>query len=314
MPKTKLRPEVVRKAVMDFGTNTFHLLVADVHKDGTFTKLLHRKITVKLGQGGFQQGLIAPAALKRGLTAVAKFRVDLNRLKPSKVQAFGTSAIRDASNGREFSTVVQQDFKIRLQIIDGDREAELISRGVRKAVPNLVPCYLIMDIGGGSTEFIIIQNNKTVWKHSYKLGSSFLLEHFKPSDPMVQGDLRRMEQHFSQSLVDLFVAIQQYRPTLLVGSAGSFETFASMIRYCFPTSGRHYGKKSHPIDVQHFQALNKLLVASNHAQRLRMRGLLKMRADMIVPASVLLNFVLKKSKIKNMIMSSYSLKEGALLT
>ncbi|MFM7768135.1 MAG: exopolyphosphatase, partial [Bacteroidota bacterium] len=74
------------------------------------------------------------------------------------------------------------------------------------------------------------------------------------------------------------------------------------------------GKKSHPIDVQYFQALNKLLVTSNHAQRLRMRGLLTMRADMIVPASVLLNFVLKKSKIKNMIMSSYSLKEGALLT
>lgn len=314
MLKTKLRPDAVRKAVMDFGTNTFHLLVADVHKDGTFIKLLHRKITVKLGQGGFQQGLIAPAALKRGLAAVAKFRVDLNRFKPSKIQAFGTSAIRDASNGREFSRVVQQDFKIRLQVIDGDREAELISRGVRKAVPNLVPCYLIMDIGGGSTEFIIIQNNKPVWKHSYKLGSSFLLEHFKPADPMVQGDLRRMEHHFAKSLVDLFAAIQQHRPTLLVGSAGSFETFASMIRYRFPTSGRHYGKKSHPIDVRHFQALNQVLVASNHEQRLRMRGLLKMRADMIVPASVLLNFVLKKSKIKNMIMSSYSLKEGALLT
>ena len=313
MAKTQVRPGAVRKEVMDFGTNTFHLLVADVHKDGTFTKLLHRKITVKLGQGGFNQGLIAPAALKRGLDAVAKFRVDLNRLKPSKVQAFGTSAIRDASNGRDFSRVVQKDFKIRLQVIDGDREAELISIGVRKAVPNLVPCYLIMDIGGGSTEFIVIQNNKPVWKHSYKLGSSFLLEHFKPADPMVKGDLRRLENHFAKSLVELFAAIQRYRPTLLVGSAGSFETFSSMIRYRFPGSGSHYGKKSHPIEVRHFYELNKVLVASTHAQRLQMRGLLRMRADMIVPASILLNFVLKKSKIKKMIMSSYSLKEGALL-
>jgi exopolyphosphatase/guanosine-5'-triphosphate,3'-diphosphate pyrophosphatase len=129
----------------------------------------------------------------------------------------------------------------------------------------------------------------------------------------VKGDLRRLENHFAKSLVELFAAIQRYRPTLLVGSAGSFETFASMIRYRFPDSGSHYGKKSHPIEVRHFYELNKVLVASTHAQRLQMRGLLRMRADMIVPASILLNFVLKKSKIKKMIMSSYSLKEGALL-
>lgn len=314
MPVSPNQSKAVRKAVMDFGTNTFHLLVADVFKDGTFKKLLHRKITVKLGQGGIHNGVIAPAALKRGLKAVAAFRKDLNRLKPASILAFGTSAIRDASNGKDFSRVVQNDFKIRLQVIDGDREAELISVGVRKAVPDLVPCYVIMDIGGGSTEFIIIRNNKPVWNHSYKLGSSFLLEHFKPADPLSKTDLRNMERHFTTSLEGLFAAMDRYQPTLLVGSAGSFETFASMIRYRFPTSGRHYGKKSHPIDVRQFRELNNILVASSHAQRMRMRGLLKMRADMIVPASILLNFVLKKSKIKHMILSSYSLKEGALLT
>ncbi|MFN5323710.1 MAG: exopolyphosphatase [Bacteroidota bacterium] len=307
------KSKAVRKAVVDFGTNTFHLLVADVYEDGTFRKLLHRKITVKLGQGGIHNGVIAPAALKRGLKAVAAFRKDLNRLKPTSIQAFGTSAIRDASNGKDFSRVVQNDFKIKLQIINGDREAELISIGVRKAVPDLVPCYVIMDIGGGSTEFIIIRNNKPVWKHSYKLGSSFLLEHYKPSDPLSKTDLRNMERHFTTSLEGLFAAMDKYQPKLLVGSAGSFETFASMIRYRFPSSGRHYGKKSHPIDVRQFRELNNILVASSHAQRMQMRGLLKMRADMIVPASILLNFVLKKSKIKHMILSSYSLKEGALL-
>jgi exopolyphosphatase / guanosine-5'-triphosphate,3'-diphosphate pyrophosphatase len=98
----------------------------------------------------------------------------------------------------------------------------------------------------------------------------------------------------------------------LIGSAGSFETVASMIRHRNSAAGSHYGKSSHPISLRDLNALYRDLIKSTTAERRKMKGLISMRVDMIVPASVLLNFVLKKSAISNIILSSYSLKEGAI--
>jgi exopolyphosphatase / guanosine-5'-triphosphate,3'-diphosphate pyrophosphatase len=300
-----------RKAVMDFGTNTFHLLIADVSSQGHLKKVLHRKITVKLGKGGIHKGHIAPAAF---IKAVASFRKDLDRFGIKHAHAFGTAALRTASNGAEFKRIVQRVYGVSLKVIQGDQEAELICAGVRHAIDVGNRTVLIMDIGGGSTEFIITNAKRIFWKHSFKLGSSFLLETFQPSDPISRGDLRNMESYFSGLLDTLFFKCSKHKPEILIGSAGSFETFASMIRHMHPESGRHYSKRSHPIDIVNFQELHRRLLASTHEERIHMRGLLKMRADMIVPASILLNFVLRKTKIRKMELSSYSLKEGALLS
>jgi exopolyphosphatase/guanosine-5'-triphosphate,3'-diphosphate pyrophosphatase len=252
--------------------------------------------------------------MQRGLNAAAKFREEMNRLKPSTAIAFGTSAIRDASNGSTFSKILKRDYRIDLRIIDGNHEAELICHGVRHAVNLSGHRVLIMDIGGGSTEFIICDDKKIHWKKSYKLGSSFMLEHFSPSDPFSKSDIQRMESHFNQTLMDLFAACNKYNPQSLVGSAGSFETFASMIYRRHPEAGRHYGKKSHSFEYAMLISLCKDLVTSNREARKVMPGLLQMRIDMIVPASLLLHYVLRKTKLKNTWMSAYSLKEGALLT
>jgi len=100
----------------------------------------------------------------------------------------------------------------------------------------------------------------------------------------------------------------------VVGSAGSFETFSSMIRYRFPGAGSHYGKTEHPISLQHYRALHKELIKSSLLERKHMRGLIKMRIDMIVMATILLHYVLQKVKFNGMIMSAYSLKEGAVMS
>lgn len=303
-----------RKAVMDFGTNTFHLLIADVSSSGEFKKVLHRRITVKLGKGGIHEGRIAPAAFKRGIQAVATFRKYLDQYGIQYATAFGTAAIRMASNGEAFRQQIKKNFNVTLKVIDGDTEASYICAGVRQAIDLKKQKVLIMDIGGGSTEFIIADAERIFWKRSYKLGSSFLLEKFKPLDPVSKSDLQQMEAFFDEELRELFKQCLHHRPAILVGSAGSFETFASMIRFRNPGAGVHYRKKSHPISVAYFKELCAALKASTHQQRMMMRGLLKMRADMIVPAALLLNFVLKKTNINKMEMSAYSLKEGALLS
>jgi len=159
-------------AVIDLGTNTFHLLVIELDKDKSWRKLLHKRITVKLGQKGINKNIIAPAPFKRGLKAFESFSEDIRKFKPKKIYAFGTAALRSASNGKDFLKILKQQFGINVTVISGKQEANLIYLGVKQAVKLGDKKSLIMDIGGGSVEFIIADARKAYWKGSYKLGAA----------------------------------------------------------------------------------------------------------------------------------------------
>ena len=302
----------MKVAVLDLGTNTFHLMIAQVNKDRTWKKELHRKITVKLGQGGIHRNWIAPGPFSRGINAIGEFRKSIDASGVNKIFAFGTAALRTADNGLDFLKQIARDYRIRVQLINGDEEAFLIYSGVRKAVRMGEDVSLIMDIGGGSTEFILATGSKVLWKQSFKLGAALLREKFRISDPVSGTELRTLNGHFQSILKPLLSACTKYKPVRLIGSAGSFETVASMIRFRNPAAGSHYGKSSHRIAVADLNALHKDLIRSTTAKRKEMRGLISMRVDMIVPASILLNFVLKNVPVKEIILSSYSLKEGVI--
>jgi exopolyphosphatase / guanosine-5'-triphosphate,3'-diphosphate pyrophosphatase len=300
-------------AILDLGTNTFHLLIADVNKNGLWKKILKERITVKLGQGGINSNLIAQRPYQRGIKALGKFYKNIHDYKVKKVYAFGTAALRNARNGKDFKDEVKKKYGIDINFISGNEEATFIYYGVKQAIRAWENTKLVMDIGGGSVEFIIADNKQILWKKSYKLGAALLLDTFKPEDPLTKSDLRQIQSHFKNQLTDLFVACTKYQPQQLVGSAGSFETFSSMIRFLFPGSGSHYGKTEHPIHLDHFGQLYRNLIVSDKIQRNNMKGLIKMRVDMIVMAALLLKFVLDQSGIPSMKMSAYSLKEGALI-
>ncbi|MDQ3050731.1 MAG: phosphatase [Bacteroidota bacterium] len=297
-------------AVMDLGTNTFHLLIAEVKGDRAWQKILNTRITVKLGQGGLNK--ISKGAYDRGIKALEIFFHSLKEHDVSKVRAFGTAALRSASNGPGFLEEVKQKFGFNIGLISGQEEAALIYYGVRQAVKMGDEKSLIMDIGGGSVEFIIANRNTIFWKQSFKLGAALLLGKFLPKDPLSQQNISSIKTYFDSELEPLLEACRIYQPLWLIGSAGSFETFASMIRHRFPESGSHYGKTTHPIQLLHFEKLYQELILSTTAQRNEMRGLVKMRVDMIVMAALLLNFVIEKTAIQILKLSSYALKEGAL--
>lgn len=302
----------MKVAILDLGTNTFHLFIAEVGRGSSWKKLVHNRITVKIGKGGINKKTIAGPAYARGIKALGKFRETINRLGVKKITVFGTAALRNAENGPQFLEEVKKKFKFHIQLISGDEEASLIYYGVRQAVNLGEKKSLIMDIGGGSVEFIIANETKIFWKRSFKLGAALLSDKFRPSDPLRAGEIKNIQLFFKQELEPLIKACQQYSPHRLIGSAGSFETFASMIRHKFPRAGSHYGKTSHPIAFDHFQTLHSELIVSDAADRNNMKGLIKMRVDMIVMASLLLKFVLDKTKIEKIVLSAYSLKEGAL--
>ena len=159
-----------RIAALDLGTNTFHLLIADV-LDNKFEAVKEEQAHVKLGEGGINSGLIADAPFKRGLDALQHFKSEIQRFSVDAIHATGTAALRSAKNGFAFINQVKTSTGIEIEIIDGDLEASLIYQGVRACV-SLAPSALIMDIGGGSVEFIFCNDQTIFWKKSYPIGAA----------------------------------------------------------------------------------------------------------------------------------------------
>ena len=142
-----------RYAIIDLGTNTFHLLVAEQQLDNSFKELYRKRYFVKLAEEGIET--IGQASLQRGLVALQHFRQVIDELQVKKVKAIGTAALRTATNGPAFVQQVKEDFAISIELITGSQEAAYIHQGVAMAVPFQEENYLLMDIGGGSVEFII---------------------------------------------------------------------------------------------------------------------------------------------------------------
>ena len=301
----------MRIAIIDLGTNTFNLLICD--KKGESQKTIFKnKIAVKLGEGGIDKGIIAHAPYQRGIKALEDHLNTIKEYDVDKVRAFATSAIRSTINGAYFVSEVFEKLALKIEVIDGDKEAELIYQGVRKAIPFDLDYMLIMDIGGGSTEFIIANAEGVQWKKSYKLGVSRLKELFKPKDPITLEEIQTIENHFKSELKDLIENIQTFTCKTLIGSSGSFDTLVEMIGYKFNNLELKNKNPSCDILLEHYKWAQDFLIQSTISERLNTKGIITMRADMIVLSVIFINFVLREFDIKEMIRSKYALKEGAM--
>jgi len=301
----------MRIAIIDLGTNTFNLLIANTFDNVSWKLVFKTKEAVKLGQGGINKGLIVPEAYDRGIQALSRHSERIIHFKAEKIFAFGTSALRDAANGQEFISEVKKKFNIEIILISGDKEAELIFKGVKQTVNFTDKKILILDIGGGSNEFIIAGNNQLYWKESFKLGMARLMEKFVPPDPITPEMIESLEAYFEKELTSLFRAVELYSPQILVGASGSFDSLVNMLLSdVYPTDDALPSWQE--IDIQIFQFLYQKIINSTSAERQLMKGLEPVRRDMIVLAVIFVNFILKRLKLKKLYQSSYALKEGAL--
>jgi exopolyphosphatase/pppGpp-phosphohydrolase len=147
------------------------------------------------------------------------------------VRVFATSAVREASNGNEFVARVKKHLNFDMEVISGDREAELIFEGVVQTTEEIKEDYLIMDIGGGSTEFIFVRNQKPLWRKSYLLGVSRLHGMLNPASRINQDDVNRLRSHLNKELQDLISFLKENPVKILVGSSGSFDTLFDMYQF-----------------------------------------------------------------------------------
>jgi exopolyphosphatase/guanosine-5'-triphosphate,3'-diphosphate pyrophosphatase len=301
----------MRISVIDLGTNTFNLLIVETEGDQTYKIIYNNKLPVKLGKSGIDKKEIRPDAITRGMNALDRHLNTIREYGSAKIYAIATSGIRSARNGDQFVKMIQQRFGLEVEIISGDREAELIYQGVRQAVP-LNEKVLMLDIGGGSNEFIIADRDNIYWKKSYPLGVARLLAKFKPSDPITIEEIEFISNYLEERLSDLFEEFRKHKITTLIGASGSFETIAAMIRADDPNfeSETSTIPQSVIIDLTDFENLYQNLINSTLKERKQMKGLESMRVEMIVVATLIIKFILQKLKISTLIQSNFALKEG----
>lgn len=297
----------MKSAVLDLGTNTFHLLAVDIQADGRMEVLEKKQYVVKLGEGTINSGIISEGAFERGILAFAAMSHSCTQLgiPMDKVKAFATSGIRSASNGQAFIDTVFEYTGVRIRIISGDEEAAYIFEGVKQTV-SIPENYLVMDIGGGSVEFIIGRGGDMLWKESFLLGAARLREKFHQSEPINPHDVAALENHLTETLSPLQEALKMHPCKILVGAAGSFETLLHL-------SEKKFGENlSVELEIPQYKTIHTALLDSTPEQRMAMPGISSFRIEMIVVASILVNHVIEKFGINQLITSKYSLKEGVL--
>lgn len=302
-------------AIIDLGTNTFHLLIVEIKTTGDYVIKQKYKEMVKLGEGGIDKDKIAPSAFERGIKALDNFQSYINQAGVVKVLAFATSAIRTASNGPDFVKQVKDRTGIDIRVINGNEEAALIYEGVKTGLqlPAEYP-VLIIDIGGGSVEFIVANSQHALLLRSLKLGAARMLETFKPSDPISTQQLQTMEKYFMKELKTLMEEIREFNVRYIVGSSGSFETVGEIIAFQNNNLLSTENINGFRFNVEQFREVYPLLVHSTKAERLALPGLSKDRSDLIVASAILMNVIFKELKISDVKISAHALKDGIFNT
>lgn len=305
----EVRKKMSRKAVIDLGTNTCNLLIADIYPDGSFKTIYDRKLPVKLGRGGIHKKILLPEAINRGIEAFRNHSKTIEEYKAEEVKVVATSAMRGASNSVELTKEVKRLFGWDIEIIDGEKEAALIFQGVSLSLPDDLKKYLIVDIGGGSIEFIFAHDNKMIWKRSFNIGIARILELFRISDPILHDEIISVEEWFDQNLRELWDFCELNHPSILVGCSGAFDTFMDIYEQTDPDLKL---RKASELPLQEFYKIHHRLIESRSDTRSRMKGMDMIRVEMIVIASVFTNFMLRKCNISKLIHTHYALKEGVM--
>jgi exopolyphosphatase / guanosine-5'-triphosphate,3'-diphosphate pyrophosphatase len=201
---------------------------------------------------------------------------------------------------------------IDVQTIQGEMEAELIYYGIKAAMDLGKSTSLAVDIGGGSVEFIICNNENIFWKGSFEIGGQRLLDMFQNSDPLSVEDTQNLVDYLGEKLVPLFQATDEFKPTTLIGASGTFDTLCEID--C-KTKGLDFNieeEKEYTLMLDSFERIFFELTSKTREERLLIPGMIDMRVDMIVVACSMVYFIIHRLTIQKIRISSYSLKEGVM--
>lgn len=291
-----------RIAVIDIGTNTFNLLIVDRTEKGV-ENVYDKRVGVSLGDKGINNNQIHGLAFERGVNELLRFKKICDDYNVSSIFAFGTSALRNASNSNEFVKVVKSKTTIDINVLSGIEEAKVIHKGVSSGFIIETPS-VIMDIGGGSTEFILANESGVVNAKSFEIGVSRINQMFDFEAVYSESSIQNVIDYLNKEVGN---QIDDFKCDTLIGSSGSFETFYEVLNQI------PYPKSDYvSIPVNTFIQVSDEVIKSSFQDRMANEFIIPIRVEMLPIAAIKIKWVIDKLGCKNVIISPNSLKEGAV--
>ncbi|MCB1306884.1 MAG: Ppx/GppA family phosphatase [Leptospiraceae bacterium] len=299
-------------AAIDLGTNSFHLVIVRPGDRYQFDVIGKSKEEVRLGSGGGDLDHIGEEAMERGIEALSRF-MQLARGHQATVRAVATSALREAHNRDAFLERARKECGLNIEIIPGREEARLIYLGALQALPVFDRQTLLVDIGGGSTEFVIGKSGQPLYAVSLKLGAIRLNDRFFAGDSINANRVQECRRYIRVALAGVAADIAKQGFELAVGCSGTIETLAEMVRQTDPDGGDARLKEAELNPETLAATTEKILSIGEHKKRARLPGLDEKRADIIVPGAILLDEIFQALRVQRMVVSPYALREGVIM-
>lgn len=299
-------------AAIDVGTNTIKLLVAAVDEDGALEVLAREKEMVRLGTDTLFTGRLSDEAIEAGVSAVEKLVRDARGAGAEEIRAVATCALREAANAEEFQATVLRRTGVSLEVISGEEEARLIHLAARSEFPSEMDPLLVIDIGGGSTEFIVSRRGRVVLNESMSLGVVRLAARHSRNDPPGRDERKAIRKAVRKEARRAVRAVKRTGFRACVGSSGTIQSLSLV--YEAAIQGREPRTAGHrTLTRTGLKRVNQILRSTTLRQKLRVPGLDPRRRDISVPGGILLAWILKHVGADSIAVGEWGLREGLLL-
>lgn len=301
-------------AAIDIGTNSFHMVIVEVDDKKRFKVLTRAKEVVRLGTSSNDMKYISPESVERGVETLKRFKMICDSYK-ADIIAVATSATREAVNKDEFLKKVFEETGIEINIVSGFEEARLIYLGVMQSLDIFEKKILLVDIGGGSTEFLIGEKGIVKYANSLKIGAVRLTHKFKLDQKVSRHNLKDAKIFVKNVLNQVVRSLKNEKFEIAVGSSGTINSIGSIIS-SFENPVSEYDVKLNGFVIKKKQfdnALNLIFESDTTEKRSEIPGLDIKRVDIITAGAVILEQVFSELKLEKMTLSSYALREGIIM-
>ena len=302
-------------AAVDVGTNSFHLIVVQTKPDGNFEIIDREREVIRLGEGNIGDiKIILPEAMERAVNALKRFK-GIADSHDAPVRAVATSAVRESSNKNELIKKIFDETGVEIEVISGYEEARLIYLGILKSVPVFDKKTLVIDIGGGSTEFLIGENGKTLFSVSLKLGAVRLAQKFFDNYELTQDSIKECRNWVHGEIFNAAESAKRIGFDICVGSSGTIMATGSMIEALIK------GRKEENFILNNyeftkndfFEVRDEVLKKKTAERRKKIPGLDEKRADIIPAGIIILEEIITQFGLERITISAYALREGIIL-
>ena len=299
----------MRLAAIDIGTNSIHMVIARTTEGGGFEVVDREREVTQIGRGSFRTGLLQRPAMRRTIEALESFGQLARRMGVDRILCTATAAVREARNGGLFLQEARLRAGITPRVIPPEEEGRLIYMAVRSAVSMDNEPSLILDIGGGSVQFVVGTRDKLRLTLSAPLGALRLTEAFLESDPPSRSELRRLERHIRRHAAKPVAALREFRPRKLYGSSGSIHALAQLV-HLEQTGEPLQQLNGHLLATPQLAKLVRGLRRMPLAERQALRGLDARRAEILLPGALVLLHVLESLDAPGITITDFGVREG----